>query len=139
MARQSKSQKQTTSRVMHEFKHGELRTRGTGPKVKSRRQAIAIALHESGSTNQESPRKNKQNLRKSKTKERSGNTGEARKEGKKAQTRTMKSATARKRPARVASRGSASKTKSVLYAEARRRNIPGRSKMSKDQLARALR
>jgi len=46
MARQqSKEQKETIERVMHEFKHGELRIRGTGPKVKSPKQAIAIALH----------------------------------------------------------------------------------------------
>lgn len=37
MVRQSKSQKQTTARVMHEFKHGELRTGAAGPKVKDRR------------------------------------------------------------------------------------------------------
>src|SRR3954451_10481392 len=36
MARQqSKEQKETIERVMHEFKHGELRIRGTGPKVKN--------------------------------------------------------------------------------------------------------
>ena len=29
---------------MHEFKHGELRIRGTGPRVKNPKQAIAIAL-----------------------------------------------------------------------------------------------
>ena len=32
--RQSKEQKETIERVMHEFKHGELRIRGSGPKVK---------------------------------------------------------------------------------------------------------
>jgi hypothetical protein len=134
MARQSKSQKQTTARVMHEFKHGELRIRGNGPKVKSPRQAIAIALHEAGSTNQESPRKNKQNLSKTKAKERRGQTAEARKEGKRAQARTMHGATGGRRSA-----GETGKTKSALYAEARRRNIPGRSRMSKAELARALR
>lgn len=38
-------QRKTTGRVMHEFKHGELR-RGRGGKVKSRKQAIAIGLSE---------------------------------------------------------------------------------------------
>jgi hypothetical protein len=36
MARhQSKEQQETVERVMHEYKHGELRIRGTGPKVKN--------------------------------------------------------------------------------------------------------
>ena len=48
MAKQSKAQKETVARVMHEFKHGELKMRGTGPKVKNPKQAIAIALHEAG-------------------------------------------------------------------------------------------
>jgi hypothetical protein len=130
MARQSKPQKQTVSRVMHEFKHGELRVRGKGPKVKSRRQAVAIALHESGSTNQESAAKNKHNLRRTKAKERKGDTGEARREGKRAQNRTLRTATA--------SRATHGKTKAALYAEAKRRNISGRSTMSKAELAKAL-
>ncbi len=46
MAKQTKSQKQTVDRVMHEFKHGELETHGR--KVKNPKQAIAIALHEAG-------------------------------------------------------------------------------------------
>src|SRR3982751_6780123 len=96
MARQqSKEQKETIGRVMHEFKHGELRIRGTGPKVKNPKQAIAIALHEAGSTNQETPAKNKKTLSRTKSKERKGETAEARKEGKKAQDRTIKRATAR--------------------------------------------
>jgi hypothetical protein len=77
MARQSKAQKETVARVMHEFKHGELKIRGTGPKVKNPRQAIAIALHEAGATNQESPQKNKATLRKTKSKERKGETAQA--------------------------------------------------------------
>lgn len=132
---QSKEQKETVSRVMHEFKHGELKIRGNGPKVKSSKQAMAIALHEAGATNQESSGKNKENLRKTKTKEHKGETAEARKEGKKAQDRTMKKATERK------SKGSSDdsgKTKGELYAEAKRRDVPGRSKMSKDELERAL-
>ena len=56
-SRQSKAQKETIGRVMHEFKHGDLRTRGTGPKVKNPKQAIAIALHEAGASSQESPRR----------------------------------------------------------------------------------
>ena len=46
--RESEPQKETVERVMHEFKHGELRSGGSGQKLKSRRQAVAIALSEAG-------------------------------------------------------------------------------------------
>ena len=127
MAKQSKSQKQTVERVMHEFKHGELRIRGTGPKVKNPKQAIAIALHEAGASNQESPKKNRENLEHTKAKERRGDTARGRREGRKA--------------ARHRARGGSASgpTRKELYEQARRRNIPGRSKMSKSELERALR
>src|SRR5215203_6299595 len=80
--RQSKEQKGTIERVMHEFKHGELRIRGTGPKVKNAKQAIAIALHEAGASNQESPKKNRENLKRTTAKERRGETEQARAESK---------------------------------------------------------
>jgi len=133
MAKQSKAQKETVERVMHEYKHGELKIRGSGPKVKNPKQAIAIALHEAGATNQESPKKNKQNLSRTKAKERRGETAEAETEGKRAQDRTMKSATARK-----SGSGGDGRTKSELYAEAKRKDVPGRSRMSKGELERAL-
>jgi hypothetical protein len=133
MARQSKAQKETVGRVMHEFKHGELRIRGSGPKVKNPKQAVAIALHEAGATRQESPKENRRNLSRTKAKERRGETAEAEKEGKAAQNRTMHRQTARK------SSDGAGKTRDDLYAEAKRRDIPGRSKMSKGELERALR
>jgi len=124
MARQSKAQKETVGRVMHEFKHGELK-RGRGGKVKNPKQAIAIALHEAGASKYESPKKNRQNLRKTKAKEHRGETGQARTEG--------------RRRARPSTRGgSHGKTRAELYRQARKRNIPGRSKMSKQQLERAL-
>ena len=47
---------------MHEFKHGELKSGPAAGKVKSRRQAIAIALKEAGASEYESERKNKRNL-----------------------------------------------------------------------------
>jgi hypothetical protein len=120
MARhQSKPQKDTVRRVMHEYKHGELRIRGSGPKVKNPKQAIAIALHEAGASKYESPKKNRENLRKTKRKEHRGETAQARTEGR-------------------ARRGDG-KTKAQLYSEAKRRQIPGRSKMSKGELERALR
>ena len=122
--RQSKEQKETVERVMHEFKHGELRIRGSGPKVKNPKQAVAIALHEAGASNQESPKRNRENLRRTKAKERRGETAQARAEGKKS--------------ARHRSRGGTSGTRADLYEEAKRRHIPGRSRMSKAELERAL-
>lgn len=97
MVQQSKPQKETVKRVMHEYKHGELKMWGNGPRVKNPKQAIAIALHEAGATNQESPEKNRRNLHRTKAKEARGETAEAAREGKKAQKRTMKSATARRK------------------------------------------
>lgn len=43
----SRKQKRKVKKVMHEFKHGELKSGGRR-KVKSRRQAVAIAMSESG-------------------------------------------------------------------------------------------
>src|SRR4029450_2394398 len=121
--RQSQEQKETIERVMHEFKHGELRIRGSGPKVKNPKQAIAIAIHEAGASNQESPTKNHETLKRTKAKERRGETAQARAEN--------------GRSAPDQARGGA-KTRADLYEEAKRRRIPGRSKMSKAELERAL-
>ena len=64
MPQTSPRQRKTTGRVMHEFKHGELRSGrgGKGGKVKSRRQAIAVALKEAGASKYESTSENKRNL-----------------------------------------------------------------------------
>ena len=67
MAKQSKAQKETVERVMHEFKHGELK--GSGGKVRSPKQAIAIALSEAGASNRQSPATNKRRLADTKRKE----------------------------------------------------------------------
>jgi hypothetical protein len=56
-------QKRITGRVMHEFKHGELKS-GPGGKagtVKNRKQAIAIALEEARDSNRESDSRNARN------------------------------------------------------------------------------
>lgn len=137
---QSKDQKATTERVMHEFKKGELESGRSGQKVKSRRQAVAIALNESGSTNRKSPRKNRQELSRTKRKERTGRTAEAEKEGMAAERRTLaKGAAGTSRRRSTGSSGRLSgPTKGELYAQAKRRNIEGRSKMSKGELQRAL-
>lgn len=52
MARTTKSQRKTVGRVMHEYAHGELKSgpRGKAGKVKSRKQAVAIALSEAGAS-----------------------------------------------------------------------------------------
>jgi hypothetical protein len=80
MPKESKSQKETVGRVMHEYKHGELET-GTGKPVKSRRQAVAIAMKEAGASNRESKAKNRENLSKTRKKEREGKTAKQEKEG----------------------------------------------------------
>ncbi|MBS0547897.1 MAG: hypothetical protein JSR24_09115 [Proteobacteria bacterium] len=84
MAKESMAQRKTTGRVMHEFAHGELKSGrgGKGGKVKSRRQAIAIALHEAGASKYESKAKNRKDLAKTKRKEATGRTAQQEKEGK---------------------------------------------------------
>ena len=120
MPRQSKPQKETVGRVMHEYKRGELKSRG-GRNVKSRKQAVAIALDEAGASKYERPKKNRRNLRRTKRRERQGATGEARAER-----------------GRSRSRRSSGPSRSELYNEAKRRGIAGRSRMSKAELQRAL-
>jgi hypothetical protein len=100
---QRKDQKQVMERVMHEFKEGELKS-GGGEKVTDRRQAVAIGLSESGSSNQQTPAENRKRLAK----------------------------------ARRDARGDGP-TRAELYAEAKRRGVAGRSKMTKAELERALR
>jgi len=84
MPRTSPRQRKTTGRVMHEYKHGELKSgpRGKGGRVKNPRQAIAIALKEAGASRSESKSGNRRNLAKSKRKEARGETAQQRKEGK---------------------------------------------------------
>jgi hypothetical protein len=81
MAKASLRQKRTVGRVMHEYEHGELES-GRGDKVKSRKQAIAIALNEAGESKFNSAEKNKKNLRKSESKEAQGDTYQQETEGK---------------------------------------------------------
>ena len=121
MAKQSKPQQDTMERVMHEFKHGELKARG-GRKVKNRRQAIAIGLNEAGASKFKSRKQNDHSLRRTKQKERRGETARAEAEG-------------RRNDPTANGRGD---TRAALYAEARRRNLPGRSKMDRAELQRAL-
>jgi uncharacterized protein DUF6496 len=112
---QSKTQKETISRVMHEFTHGELES-SSGQKVTNPKQAIAIGLRETGASKYESKEKNRKNLKRTKARERRGATEKERRER----------------------QDHGQMTREELYAEARRRKIPGRSKMSKTELERAL-
>lgn len=113
MPKETKDQRETVDRVMHEFKHGELKTAG-GRKVKNPKQAVAIGLSEAGASNRQSPAENKRDRARTQRKEAQGKTAMQEKEGKGAKTRTE------------------------LYEEAKRKNIAGRSKMDRDELARAL-
>src|SRR5215207_4447599 len=114
MAKQTPKQREVVGRVMHEFKQGDLES-STGGEVKNPRQAIAIALHEAGASRDETPAGNRRNLARTKAKERQAEAG--RKSG---------------------SGGGDDRTRAALYAEAAKRGIPGRSRMTKAQLARAL-
>jgi hypothetical protein len=82
MPRETEPQKETVERVMHEFKHGELRSGTSGQKVNSRKQAVAIALSEAGESNQQTPKENEEHLRHTKAKERRGETAKDQAEGK---------------------------------------------------------
>jgi uncharacterized protein DUF6496 len=129
MARQqSPGQRKTVERVMHEFKHGELKSGGGGQRVKNQKQAVAIALHEAGASKYESPAENKRNLRHTKAKERRGETYRDEAEG----------TSAGRRSTRGGLNGDGDATKAELYVEAKRRDIAGRSKMDKAELRRAL-
>jgi hypothetical protein len=111
MPKETDAQKKTVERVMHEFKHGELKS-GTGGKVKNAKQAIAIGLSEAGASNRQSPAENKARQKTTTARERKGQTGKAEAEN--------------------------GRSKADLYAEAKKRDIPGRSKMDKADLERAL-
>ena len=109
--RQTPAQKKTVARVMHEFKHGELR-QNDGAIVRNPKQAIAVALSEAGASDRVDEDTNRRNQRRTKSRERRGVTPQALHEG--------------------------TNTRAALYAEARRRDIPGRSKMTKSELEKAL-
>ena len=120
---QTPAQRQTVKRVMHEFKHGELKTARGARKVKNPKQAVAIALSEAGASKYDTLKESGHNLRRTKAKERRGETGQAAVEGRRR--------TGQRQPGN-------GKTRSELYQEAKRRDIPGRARMNKQQLERAL-
>ena len=112
---ETKAQKETVERVMHEFKHGELKG-PDGERIKDAKQAIAIGLSEAGASNRVTPEQNRHNAAHTRAAERAGRTSQQEAEGKDAPK----------------------SNRSALYAEARRRDVPGRSKMNKAQLEKAL-
>ena len=61
MAKYSKKAEEKISKVMHEFKDGELKSGkdGKGGKVKSREQAIAIGISEAKKSGAKVPKKKK--------------------------------------------------------------------------------
>ena len=152
MAKATPRQRRTEGRVMHEFKHGELKSGrgGKGGKVKSRKQAIAIALSEAGASKYSSKRKNRGNRAKTGRKEARGRTAQQEREGRahigaraaRESTRAEGGRNARRRTAagkRAArTRVQGGRTKAQLYKQAKRQHIPNRSKMTKTQLENAL-
>lgn len=56
MAKYSKKSQDKVEKAMHEYKHGELKS-GSGKKVKSRKQAIAIGLSEARESGAKVPKK----------------------------------------------------------------------------------
>ncbi|WP_425230408.1 DUF6496 domain-containing protein [Sphingomonas sp.] len=102
MAKTTKGQDATVERVMHEFKDGTLRS-GSGDKVTSRGQAIAIALSEAGESNRVSPAENRRRVAHTRRQERGDGP-----------------------------------TRAALYGKAKLQQVAGRSKMSKAELARAV-
>jgi len=156
MPKTTPRQRKSIGRVMHEYEHGELKSGpgGRGGKVKSRRQAIAIALEEAGASKYESDRKNRRNLRRTERKEARGRTAQQEREGKsrvgasgrRESSRAMggtneRRLTKRGRKAAIsrARRAGHGATKAALYRRAQRAGIEGRSKMTKQQLVNALR
>ena len=115
MAKETLAQQQTVERVMHEFKHHELKGSG-GEVISDPKQAIAIGLREAGASDRVTPAQNRHAQARTRAHEATGPT--SRSENGDAQ--------------------GADQSRSDLYAEARKRDIPNRSKMNKAQLERAL-
>ncbi len=73
MAKYSKKSQDKVEKVMHEYKHGELKSgkSGKGGKVKNRKQAIAIGLSEARKAGAKVPKKKTKTKTKSKSKSKS--------------------------------------------------------------------
>ena len=130
MPKTSMSQRKTMGRVMHEYAHGELKSgpRGKGGKVKSRRQAVAIALSEAGASKYDSKSENRRHLARTKKKESTGRTAQQETEGKshvgaRGQRESTKAMGGRnaKTPARRTPRQRAAARRNIKRANARLR------------------
>ncbi len=122
MAKETMSQRKTVGRVLHEYAHGELKSgpEGKGGKVKSRRQAIAIALREAGESKYESKGTNKRTLARTKRKETAGRTAQQETEGK----------------ARVGARGKRESSKAMGGKNAETKTRPRATTKSKSKVRR---
>jgi hypothetical protein len=146
MPKESPKQKKVVGRVMHEFAHGELKSgpEGKAGKVKNRKQAIAIALHEAGASKYDSKQKNEKSLAKTERKQAEGKTYQQEAEGKShvgaSGRRESTPAMGGENATTTTRRGSKSggSTMKALLARAKSEGIEGRSKMSKQQLETAL-
>jgi hypothetical protein len=138
---------------MHEYEHGELKSglSGKAGKVRSRKQAVAIALSEAGASRYKSSAKNRKAEAHSERKEARGETYQQEKEGRThvgaSGKRESSPAMGGKNATRLTARGkkaarrrsrAGNETKSDLYRKAKARKIKGRSRMSKQQLENAL-
>src|SRR5271154_4884031 len=146
MPKESPKQKKVVGRVMHEFAHGELKSgpEGKAGKVKNRKQAIAIALHEAGASRYESTKENEKSLAKTERKQAEGKTYQQEAEGKSHVGASGRSESSRAmggenaaRPtahglksARARARNAGGATKEALYQRAKAAGIAGRSKMT---------
>lgn len=152
MAHTTEEQRKIMGRVMHEFEHGELFSGpdGKGGRVTNRQQAIAIALEEAGASNAESEAGNERHLAQTERKQTKGETGQQEAEGRshvgtegrRESSRAMGGENVHRltKSGAHAARARARKgpTYDELYERAKKADIPGRSKMSKQQLANAL-
>lgn len=76
MAKTSKKGQKKVKEVMHEYKHGQLKSGrgGKGGKVKSRKQAVAIALSEARESGAKVPKKKSSAKKKSTTSKKSSSS-----------------------------------------------------------------
>jgi hypothetical protein len=135
MPKSSPRQRKTLGRVMHEYEHGELKSGrgGKGGRVKSRKQAIAIALSEAGASKYDSKKENRKHLARSERKEARGETGQQEREGKshvgakgkressRAMGGTNATRTTKRGQHAANARARKGKSKDALYAKAKKR------------------
>src|SRR5712671_4982414 len=120
---QTPTQRKTVKRVMHEYKHGELKTARGARKVKNPKQAIAIALSEAGASKNDTPQERVHSLRRTKAKEKRGETYQAATEGRARAARTLASPS--KSATKSTRRASTTKTGARKSANTARRKSAG--------------